>query len=422
LASPRKGPMFSVPVTGIEESSRVVEMRGEATVAVGGITVPVSTPVTFRYADAIRGEMNRPVAVAPAITLLLDNEVMYAPANSPIERAIRVHVRSHGTLARDAEVRLTLPAGLIADSVIRHVSFAALSGTPANASPFGSAGPSAPEVVRTLTFNVRGRLAPGRHQVRVVATSNGESFASGFVVPNYEHIRDQRLYRPSTLGIEAVDVKVPRGTSIAYIAGVGDNSAPMLEQLGVNVTKVDPAALPRTDLSKFSAVVVGTRAYEANDALVANNARLLDYAKDGGTLVVQYGQYEIMRPGILPYPITLGRPADRVTVENSPVRIIDPGSSVINAPNHITTADFTGWVQDLSVYMPSTFDPAYKPVLEMNDPGEKPNQGAILVAPLGKGTYVYTTLALFRQLPNGVPGAARLIVNLLSARRASVQP
>lgn len=425
LATPRKGAMFSVPVTGIEESTRGVTMRASMTLSVAGIVVPYTVPVTFRYADPIRGEINRPVAVAPAITLLLDNEVMYAPANAPIERAIRVHVRSHASDARDVEVRLTLPPGLVADSAVRRVSFAALA-APSDAGGFGAAfgvtGAAAPEVVRTVTFNVRGRLTPGRHEVRAVATSKGESFASGFVVPQYDHIRPQRLYRQSTLGIEAVDVKVPRGTSIAYIEGVGDNSAPMLEQLGVNVTMIDPASLPRIDLSKFTAVVVGSRAYEANDALVANNARLLDYAKDGGTLVVQYGQYEMTRPGILPYPITLSRPAERVTVENAPVRIVDPTASVLNAPNQIGTADFTGWVQDLALYMPSTFDPAYKPVLEMNDPGEKPNRGAILVAPVGKGTYVYTTLALFRQLPNGVPGAARLVVNLLSARPTTIQP
>ncbi len=218
-----------------------------------------------------------------------------------------------------------------------------------------------------------------------------------------------------------MDARLPRALAIAYITGVGDNVAPMLEQLGVNVTVIDPAMLPRTDLSKFGAVVVGTRAYEASDALVANNARLLDYARDGGTLVVQYGQFEMTRPGIMPYPITLARPADRVTVEGAPVTIVDPAASILAAPNTITTRDFDGWIQDRTLYMPRTFDPAYTPVFEMHDPGEAPNRGAVLVAPYGKGTYVYTTLAFFRQLPNGNPGAARLMLNLLSARGA-VQP
>jgi hypothetical protein len=118
----------------------------------------------------------------------------------------------------------------------------------------------------------------------------------------------------------------------------------------------------------------------------------------------------------MPYPITINRPHDRVTVENVPVTIIDSSAAVLRAPNRITTRDFDGWIQDRSLYMPRTFDPSYTPVLEMNDPGEQPNRGALLVAPLGRGTYVYTTLAFFRQLPNGVPGAARLFLNLLAAR------
>jgi hypothetical protein len=272
--------------------------------------------------------------------------------------------------------------------------------------------------VRTVTFTVRGRLAPGRHVIEARAEAAGQTFATGYELIDYEHIRPQRVYHPSRLEIEAVDVKLPRGAAIAYIPGVGDNVAPTLEQLGLDVTVLDPAALPRTDLAKFSAVVVGTRAYEASPALVANNAALLDYAKRGGTLVVQYGQYEMQRPGMMPYPITLTRPADRVTMEGSPVRITDPSSPILSAPNRIGEGDFAGWVQDRTLYMPRTHDPRYHGMLSMNDPGEQPNDGAILVAPVGKGVYVYTTLAFFRQLPAGVPGAARLFVNLLAAKGA----
>jgi len=194
--------------------------------------------------------------------------------------------------------------------------------------------------------------------------------------------------------------------------------APMLQQLGVPLTLIDPAALPAMDLSRFTAIVVGTRAYAASPDLVRNNVRLLDYVQRGGTLVVQYGQNEMTRPGIMPYPIALDRPAARVTVEQAPVRILRPESPLLNAPNKITQRDFVGWVQERSVYMPSTIDPHYTTVLSMNDPGEPPNDGAILVARYGRGTYVYTTLALFRQLPAGVPGGARIFANLLGAGSA----
>ena len=133
-------------------------------------------------------------------------------------------------------------------------------------------------------------------------------------------------------------------------------------------------------------------------------------------MVVQYGQYEMTRAGMMPYPITLARPADRVTDETSPVRLLDPKARVLTYPNTITESDFSGWIQDRTLYMPRTHAGEYAGVLSTNDPSEPPNDGPILVAKYGAGTYVYTTLAFFRQLPNGVPGAARLFVNLLAAK------
>jgi hypothetical protein len=198
----------------------------------------------------------------------------------------------------------------------------------------------------------------------------------------------------------------------------------MLQQLGVPLTIVEPDKLATADLSKFTTIVVGPRAYESSPTLVANNPRLLDFARAGGTLMVQYGQFEMANPGMMPYPITHSRPADRVTEEDAPVRVLDPGSPLLNTPNKIGPKDFEGWVQERSLYMPRTHDARYTALLSMNDTGEPPNDGAILVAPLGKGTYVYTTLSLFRQLPAGHPGAARLFLNLLSAepRSAGTEP
>ncbi len=426
LAQPRRGAMFALAATSIDEGSVHLAPVVETTFEVDGASFVVRTPVTYRYADAIRGEVNRPAVGAPAVTLTLERDVEYARANTPLQRTVRVTVRSHADGPRAVDVRLQLPAGLSADSGTRRIVL------PGNAR--GAANQSAPgavfglstgvqgEVMQVVEFAVRGQLSPGRHVVGAVAVSGGETFTTGFQRVAYDHIRTQRLYRPATLGIEAVDVNLPRAARVAYINGVGDNTAPILQQLGIDVTVIEPADLARAELSRFTAVVVGTRAYEASPALVSSNARLLDYAKNGGTLVVQYGQYEMLAPGMMPFPITLGRPADRVTVEGAPVRILDPSASALAAPNTITSRDFDGWIQDRSLYMPRTFDGAYTPLLEMSDPGESPNQGALLVANYGKGLYIYTSLAFFRQLPQGVPGAARLFVNLLSARPLSVTP
>jgi LmbE family N-acetylglucosaminyl deacetylase len=402
LAAPRHGAMFGVAGSPSDEGGR---RRGATVVTsfeVSGAPFSIFAPVVHRFADPVRGEINRPMALAPPVTVTLDREIEYAPAGVRLERAVRVHLQSHSGTRRLVDVRLTLPPGLGTNEPVQRVELARAGD------------------VRTVSFTITGQLPSGRHVISATASAGAETFRSGYTEVRYEHIETQRLYRPSTLALQAVDVRVPSGTTVAYINGVGDNSAAMLAQLGVDVTVVDPADLGQLDLSKYSAVVVGTRAYEASQELVMHNARLLEYAQRGGTLVVQYGQYEMTAPGIMPYPITLSRPADRVTVENAPVQIIDPASPVLVAPNRITAADFEGWQQDRSLYMPRTFDPAFRASVETNDPGDAANRGGILVAPYGSGTYVYTTLAFFRQLPNGIPGAARLFVNLLAARAPRV--
>jgi hypothetical protein len=266
-----------------------------------------------------------------------------------------------------------------------------------------------------VSFRVRGRLVPGRHPVVAVVESEGERFDRGYDLVDYDHIRRQRLYRPASTVFEAVDVRVPPGLRVAYLAGVSDNVAPVLQQLGIPTTVIPATDLARTDLSRFSTVVIGPRAYDANPELVNANPKLFDFARNGGTVVVQYGQYEMTRPGYTPFPLTINRPHDRVTHEDAPVTILDPAARELTFPNRITKTDFDGWVQERSLYMPRTFDERYRPLLAMSDPGEDPRQSDILVAPLGRGRYVYTSLAFFRQLPAGVPGATRLFVNLLSA-------
>jgi len=405
LDTPRVGDMFSQASTARSEGEMTrgpaisVAIDTDASALEGtGTAFAVATPIVYRVADPIRGDVRRPVAHVPELSVTLERAIEYAPATTPIVRQVRVELRSAATASRDVRVSLRLPAGLRADSAVRTVTLPAVG------------------AVRSATFTVRGELPPGRHAISVVAEANGRRFTTGYTSIEYDHIRPQRLYRDATLAIEAVDLKVPPDAVIAYIQGVGDNSAPMLQQLGLRVSVLDAADIPKTDLSRFTAIVVGTRAYESNEALVANNAALLDYVKRGGTMVVQYGQYEMQNSSLMPYPITISRPADRVTDEGSAVLILDPKARVLTYPNAISAADFAGWVQDRSLYMPRTHALEYAGVVSTNDPGEQPNDGGILVARYGEGAYVYTTFAFFRQLPNGVPGAARLFLNLLAAR------
>jgi len=402
LRTPRRGDMFTQPVSRIAEDQRpgaamrALDLRSNG--AAPAADFVAQTAVVHRVADPGRGEVDRPLAFVPAVTLTLDRTVEYMPAGRRIDRSLRVLLRSGVDSARAVAVTLHLPSGLTADSTTRHTTLA----------PYGD---------QHIDFHLSGSLPAGDATLTATAEAGGATYRIGYVPIDYEHIRPQRIYRPAELHLSVVDVKLPPGLNVAYIPGVGDNVEPMLEQLGLRVTVLDPAVLSSTDLSHFTTVVVGPRAYEANPALRANNGRLLDFVRRGGTMVVQYGQFEMAQPGILPYPITLSRPADRVTEETAPVRILDPASPALNRPNKIGERDFADWVQERSSYMPHTFDAHYHAVLSMNDPSESPNDAGILVAPVGDGTFVYTTLSFFRQLPAGITGPARLFVNLLASGR-----
>ena len=407
LRLPRDGDVFQLPVSRVQGfaitrelvvgEDRVSGSRAAVSLSIGEATFAVTVaPIVYRYANPARGEQRRPVATVPAISVVLDGDVAYARAGTPIDRTVRVHLRSGVASARDATVSLRLPRGLTAEPRTQRTTLPA----------FGNG---------EVTFRVRGTVAVGRERWLAVATSGGDSYASGYVPIVYEHIEPRRLYRVAELAVEGVDVQIPASLRVGYIRGVSDNVEPMLEQLGIPVTVIDPATLSHRDLSRFTTIVVGPRAFGASEALLANNDRLLAFARNGGTLVEQYGQYEMTRPGVLPYPITLARPADRVTEEDAAVRILDPASPLLNVPNRIRQEDFADWVQERSSYMPHSWAPEYHALLSMNDAGESPKNSGILVAQVGKGTFVYATLAFFRQLPAGNPGAARLFVNLMAA-------
>jgi hypothetical protein len=177
---------------------------------------------------------------------------------------------------------------------------------------------------------------------------------------------------------------------------------------------LDLDALQRGSLDSLDVIVVGPRAYEINDALSRVHADLLAWAERGGTLITQYQQYQYLAGGFPPVPLTIGRPHDRVTDETAPVTLLAPTHRALRGPNTLSAPDFDGWVQERGLYFARTWDSAWTPLLEMNDPDEAPLRGALLVAPLGRGTVVYTGIAFFRQLPAAVPGAWKLFANLLA--------
>ena len=423
LRKPRHGDMYRW--TGDEAIDGLpfqpADVRARAKLTVAGARVMLERDAQHRVVDGVLGEIRRPVMVVPAVSVALEPGTAILPLGatatvgardndgSAARLAFRVRLASDAPDGIAGTLRLELPAGWRAEPDAVPVRFAA---------------PGETQVVE-LTVHPPAGTAAGDFPVRAVFTAeDGRQYSRGFQLVDYEHIRPRPLYRDAAATVRAFDVRVPSGLRVGYIAGPGDGVPEALAQLGIAVDVLDAAALNgagATGLARYDVVIVGIRAYESRPDLRANNARLLDYVRGGGTLIVQYNQYEWSEGGYAPYPLSIGRPHDRVTDETAPVTLLDPSHPILSYPNRITDADFEGWVQERGLYFPRTWDERYTPLLEMADPGEEPKRGALLVAKVGNGTYVYTGLALFRQLPAGVPGAYRLLANLLALGERKTQ-
>ena len=228
---------------------------------------------------------------------------------------------------------------------------------------------------------------------------------------------------PAQCVVHAFEINVPKNLRIGYITAESEPVPDALKMLGIQVDMIDPAALAFGDLSKFDAIVVGVRAYELRSDLPGANQRLFDYVSNGGTMLVQYERdFAWAGKNYAPYSAQIaskpGEPLPRVTDETAAVTFLKPDDPLLNKPNKITAKDFDGWVQERGLYYWTDFDPKYTPLLSMHDPGERDLNGGLVYTKYGRGTYIYTGLAFFRQLPEGVPGAYRLFVNLLSASRS----
>ena len=210
------------------------------------------------------------------------------------------------------------------------------------------------------------------------------------------------------------DLTLPPLRRIGYVRGASDRVPEALLQVGLPIELLSGEVLRTGDLSAYDAIVIGSRAYETEPALASANPRLLDFARAGGLVLVQYQQYQYVDGAFAPYPLQMARPHDRVTDETSPVKVIDATHAVLTTPNRLGNADWDGWIQERGLYFAHTWDAAWMPLLELADKGQQPQRGGLLVAAVGKGTYVYTGLAFFRELPAGVPGAYRLFANLLA--------
>lgn len=411
LRAPRDGDIYRWPadphLRGLPFEPPALHARARVTVA--DAALGLEREIEYRAVSSVDGESRRPVLVVPAASLDLDPAIAILPLHAEIGQKA---ARSDGTGLRfTVQVATDAPDGIA--GTLRLVLPPGWASSPRRVDVILAR----PGERRQYEFRVTppAGTEPGAYPVRATfATPDGSRYGRGYTLIDYHHTRRRPLYREATATIQALDVAVAAGLHVAYIPGAGDAIPDALRQLGVPVTIIDPADLAATDLAPFHTVILGIRAYEHQPELPRQNRRLLEYVERGGTLIVQYNQYRFSGSDLAPYPLTIARPHDRVTDEAAPVRLLDPEHPILSWPNRITERDFEGWIQERGLYFPRTWDDRYTPLLSMSDPGEEPLQGGLLVARYGKGTYVYTGLALFRQLPAGVQGAYRLFANLVS--------
>ncbi len=316
------------------------------------------------------------------------------------EREIRVTVLNDTTGAAETSVKLELPQGWSATPAEQPVKF------------------SRTDESQTVRFMLKpaSSVSAGEFHVKAVVSSGGQSYDRGFEVIEYPHIKRYHIYDAADATLKVINVRTPSDLLIGYVMGVGDQVPPAIEQLGAKVQLLTAEDLAWGDLSKFTAIVTGVRAYERRDDLRANNSRLLDYVFKGGTMIVQYNKFEFNDAQYGPYPAKVS--ANRVTDENAPIQVTAAHSSLLTSPNEIGDAAWKNWVQERGTYfLAEDKDSRYHDVLQMEDNfqyNKGVKTGALVEAQYGKGRWVYVGLGLWRQLPVGTDGAYQILANLIS--------
>jgi LmbE family N-acetylglucosaminyl deacetylase len=368
-------------------------------VAVLGETITRVEPVRAEFQDPIHGRVREPVAVTPAVGIEFASEHGFLPLGER-RYTVGVKVRSGSRRPVEGDVRLQLPAGWTADPESRRFTFAR----------------EGEELAAEFTLTAPGDLRAAEHVVTAVAAARDREYAEGFTLITARDLGRFHLYRPARHAIHAVDLKVAPDLRLAYVMGSGDEVPAAMAYLNARPDLLGPEALAGADLSPYDAILIGIRAYAVRPELKTQNARLLDYVKEGGVLIVQYQTPEFDQ-NYGPYPYTMTWGAEEVSEEDSPVEVLAPEHPLFTTPNRITPADFSGWVEQRGSKFWKTWDPRYVPLLASRDRNQEPQQGGMLFARHGKGAYVYSAYAWYRQLPFGVPGAARIFANLISLRR-----
>ena len=351
-------------------------------------------PVVFKWVDPVNGEQYRTLEIVPPVTLNMNRNVFVFPGKEP--KQIQVLLKS-GMENVSGNIKLLLPENWKVEPT---------------SVPFSL---KTKEEEMSINFTVSppetsASAEPNWESLKAIAEINGEVLSKSIARVQYDHIPIQTLLPEAEAKLVALDLK-KKGNKIGYVPGTDEIPA-LLEYIDYDVTILTDELISDRSLKDFDAIIVGIRAYNTNERMKHYYPKLMEYVNSGGTMIVQYNTLSTVKTEIGPYPFKISR--ERVTVEEAPVTFEDPAHPILNTPNKISPKDFDNWIQERGLHFANEWDPKYETVISMNDPGEKPQKGSLLVAKYGEGYFMYTGLSFFRELPAGVPGAYRLFVNMIS--------
>jgi LmbE family N-acetylglucosaminyl deacetylase len=376
-------------------------VSAEVTLNFVGQEVTVSREVQYRYADLSRGELRRELNVVPAVSVGLDSDLLIAPVSNASQKyRLVMTVTNNKNGPAKGTAKFEVPNGWTLTPAVSDFDLKQKGDKTA--------------LNFELTIPANGKT--DSYKLHATASLDGKTFDKEEHVIAYPHIQTHRIYTTANVTTQVLDLKVAP-VRVGYIMGSGDRVPQAIKRLGLNVTMLDGNYLATGDLAQFDTIVVGIRASQTRPDYVANNGRLLEFVKNGGTMIVQYQQPDFNRLNLAPFPARIDGNI-RVVDENAAVKILAPDNPVFNFPNKIGDTDWLNWVQERDLYCMADLDSKYTPLLESHDEGESPNNGGMVYAEIGKGKYIYTAYSWFRQLPAGNPGAYRSFANMLSLPKA----
>jgi len=369
------------------------ELKVTFTIAINSVTIPFERNIIYKYNDGVKGEVYHPFDVVPDVSATIQNKV--AIFNTNKSKSIGVKIKA-GRNNSKGNISLELPANWKV--------------TPTSIA-FDLPQKESEQIV---FFEVTPPAEASEVNAKAVITIDGKQFDKEQINITYDHIPRQQVLKPAEARLIKLDIKTGN-EKIAYIMGVGDEVPKSLIQMGYSVTLLKPEEITKERLQEFDVVMTGIRAYNVLQPLALKQNILLNFVKEGKTMIVQYNTTDgLVTDQMAPFPLKLSK--DRVTEENAIVKFLVPDATILNKPNKITAKDFEGWKQEQGLNYPNDWDKAFTAILSANDKGESPKNGALLVADYGKGHYIYTGLSFFRELPEGVSGAYRLMANMISIK------